>query len=72
MIGYLLGLILVARMPALEWVYLLAIVLVPAVVRLKSRTLRLQSLGLVLAFVYASTWGLLQLQHRLASWQKPG
>ena len=65
MIGYLLGLILVARMPVLEWAYLLVILLVPVLLRLRGQTLRLQSISFVLAFVYASSWGLLQLQHRL-------
>ena len=64
MIGYLLGLILAAWMPSLNWPYLLTIFSLVLLIRL-GRYGR-QLLLLVLAFNYALLWGEYQLHHRLS------
>ncbi|HSG02750.1 MAG TPA: DNA internalization-related competence protein ComEC/Rec2 [Marinobacterium sp.] len=65
MIGYLLGLILAARMPTLDWTHLLASMglLLPLI--LLRLPYRLQLVSCMLAFSYSSVWGLYQLEHRL-------
>lgn len=66
MIGYVLGLIAVAWMPSLDWIYLLLVLPTLLAAQVLSQ-LRFQLIGFSIAVILAIAWGTIQLSHRLPS-----